>query len=608
MTVERIIGIDLGTTTSCVAVWLPEWEQFSKSSSTVIEVLTNDQGKRITPSCVAFTSTQRIVGEPAIHQARRNVTNTVYQVKRLIGRSFDDEAVQDLVKYCPYKIKKGKGDIPKIVVQSKNEEKEFYPQEISGMVLQYMKRVAEMKLGEGKVNKAVITVPAHFNNSQRQATRDAGKLAGLQVVRIINEPTAAAFAYGLHESLKGQQNRTILVFDLGGGTFDVSILQVYGKQFVVKATGGDSELGGEDFNIRLLEYCANQFQKTHKVNIHDNANSLGKLRSHCEKAKCDLSFLLETTIDIDSLYNGIDFVMQITRARLEDLLDDYFTTCIDTVESVLNDAKMSKSQIDDIVMVGGSSRIPKLQRMVSDFFDGKQVCKSLNPDEAVAYGAAVQGALLAGSINRDIKDIVLKDVIPLPIGVHVRGDLFNLIVPKNTQIPCTKSEILRTIEDNQTSIWTKILQGGRPLAKDNQLLGEIKLYGLTPAPKYVTKIDNVFEIDEDGVLKVTLKEVGKDNSTKVTLTNEYLALSKDELARILKDAESYRKEDKKERDRIKSRLKLDDVFYKLQEKLKVSHDTQKEETLNQEREWFAINQNASQMEFESKIKIVEKLL
>ncbi|TIA86550.1 hypothetical protein E3P99_03645 [Wallemia hederae] len=524
------IGIDLGTTYSCCGVW----------QNDRVEIIANDQGNRTTPSYVAFNDAERLIGDAAKNQSAMNPKNTVFDVKRLIGRRTDDDEVKKDQKSWPFQIVDREGS-PVVKVSFKGEDKQFSPQEISAMVLTKMKEIAEAKL-DSEVTKAVITVPAYFNDSQRLATKDAGVIAGLEVLRIINEPTAAAIAYGLDS--KSSEEKNVLIFDLGGGTFDVSLLNITGGVFAVKATAGDTHLGGEDFDNTLLEHFKAEFQRKNKVDISDDARAMRRLRSACERAKRTLSSVTQTTVEVDSLFNGIDFQANITRARFEEINADKFKSTIDPVARVLKDAKISTQKVDEIVLVGGSTRIPKVQSLVSEFFGGKQLNKSINPDEAVAYGAAVQAAVLTGHTSDKTADLLLLDVAPLSLGVAMQGDVFGVVVPRNTPIPCNKSRTFTTVEDNQTQVTFPVYEGERTQCRDNRLLGEFELNGIPPMPRGQAELHCTFEVDANGLLKVSAQDKASGRKANITITNSVGRLSSTEIDQMIKDAEQFKQSDK----------------------------------------------------------------
>ncbi|CAI4297890.1 ASN_HP2_G0006260.mRNA.1.CDS.1 [Saccharomyces cerevisiae] len=527
---QGAIGIDLGTTYSCVATY--------ESS---VEIIANEQGNRVTPSFVAFTPEERLIGDAAKNQAALNPRNTVFDAKRLIGRRFDDESVQKDMKTWPFKVINVDGN-PVIEVQYLEETKTFSPQEISAMVLTKMKEIAEAKIGK-KVEKAVITVPAYFNDAQRQATKDAGAISGLNVLRIINEPTAAAIAYGLGAG-KSEKERHVLIFDLGGGTFDVSLLHIAGGVYTVKSTSGNTHLGGQDFDTNLLEHFKAEFKKKTGLDISDDARALRRLRTAAERAKRTLSSVTQTTVEVDSLFDGEDFESSLTRARFEDLNAALFKSTLEPVEQVLKDAKISKSQIDEVVLVGGSTRIPKVQKLLSDFFDGKQLEKSINPDEAVAYGAAVQGAILTGqSTSDETKDLLLLDVAPLSLGVGMQGDMFGIVVPRNTTVPTIKRRTFTTCADNQTTVQFPVYQGERVNCKENTLLGEFDLKNIPMMPAGEPVLEAIFEVDANGILKVTAVEKSTGKSSNITISNAVGRLSSEEIEKMVNQAEEFKAAD-----------------------------------------------------------------
>ncbi|XP_050250453.1 heat shock cognate 70 kDa protein-like isoform X3 [Quercus robur] len=546
------IGIDLGTTYSCVAVWQNER----------VEIIVNDQGNRTTPSYVAFTPRERLVGDAAKNQVARNPTNSVFDAKRLIGRRFSDPLVQSDIKLWPFKVIESSGDKPMIVVNYKGEEKHFGAEEISSMVLKKMRETAEAYLGT-TVKNAVVTVPAYFNDSQRKATKDAGGIAGMNVLHIINEPTAAAIAYGLDKIADSIGKRNVLIFDLGGGTADVSLLTIEKGVFEVKAVAGDTHLGGEDFDNRMVNHFVEIFKRQYKVDIGVNSKALRRLRTACEKAKRILSCAIETNIEVDSLYNGIDFFSTITRAKFAELNMDLFRKCVDIVDKCLSDAKMDKSCVDVVVLSGGSSRIPKVQQLLQDFFDGKELCKSINPDEAVAYGAAVQAAILTGMKNEKLQDIVLLDVTPLSLGVEVVGEEMSIIIPRNTATPTEKVRNYTTVNDNQTSILFCVFEGERARTFDNNLLGLFTLPGIPPAPRGVASINVCFNIDINGILNVSAKEMTTGVMRNITITNDESRLSTEEIDRMVKDAETYKVEDDEYRKKVKAKADLENYAYNM---------------------------------------------
>ncbi|KAK0483473.1 Hsp70 protein-domain-containing protein [Armillaria novae-zelandiae] len=546
---DGAVGIDLGTTYSCVGVW----------QNDRVEIIANDQGNRTTPSYVAFSAEERLIGDAAKNQAAMNPRNTVFDAKRLIGRRFDDPDVKKDIVHWPFEVVEKDGS-PLIKVNYLGEDKTFSPQEISSMVLTKMKEISEAKLGK-TVKKAVVTVPAYFNDSQRLATKDAGAIAGLEVLRIINEPTAAAIAYGLDRQSKTEKN--VLIFDLGGGTFDVSLLNISGGVFAVKATAGDTHLGGEDFDNTLLEHFKNEFKRKSKLDISEDARALRRLRSACERAKRTLSSVAQTTVEVDSLFQGEDFSANITRARFEEINAVMFKSTLDPVEKVLKDAKMPREKVDDIVLVGGSTRIPKIQALVSEYFGGRQLNKSINPDEAVAYGAAVQAAVLTGQTSEQTKDLLLLDVAPLSLGVAMQGDVFGVVVPRNTPIPTNKSRTFTTVEDNQTTVTFPVYEGERTQCRDNRLLGEFELTGIPPMLRGQAELVTTFEVDANGLLKVSAQDRASGRKASISMiisdyfpfgfllmmfilgiTNSVGRLSSAEIDQMIKDAEQFKMADK----------------------------------------------------------------
>ena len=594
-----IIGIDLGTTYSCVAV----------SRDGQVEIIANDLGNRITPSWVAFTEDERLVGESAKNQGALNPSNTVFDVKRLIGRKFDDPEVVRDSKLYPYTIAEKDGK-PYIKASVNGTQKMMSPEEISAMILTRMKQIAEEYLGE-HVEKAVITVPAYFNDAQRAATKDAGRIAGLDVVRIINEPTAAAIAYGLNK--KGEKN--ILVFDLGGGTFDVSILNIDDGVFEVKATNGDTHLGGEDFDRRVIDYFASVFKRKHNKDIRDSPKAVQRLRAEVERAKRQLSTQVQVKIEIESLYDGIDFSEMLTRAKFEELNIDLFQKTLDPVRNVLRDAKMSKSDIDEIVLVGGSTRIPKVQQLLSDFFDGRELHKSINPDEAVAYGAAVQGSALSG--NDDAHDILLIDVIPLTLGIETAGGIMAKLIERNSYIPVKKSQVFTTTSDNQTMVTIKVYEGERQMTKDNNLLGTFDLTDIPPAPRGQPQIEVTFDVDANGILTVKAMEKGTGKEKSITIKNERGRLSDEDIERLVNEAKEFEEKDREERERIEARNMIEQSAYHVKSEVNGKNadritEEERQEALDAVEDilsWLGINgEDGTKEEFQERLeKFNEKM-